>query len=307
MTVNNPTLFAIPAVSATDARSWVPAVRWSLSILGADGSEVRFRDVLDHVSNHPDFPGWDHWGTTLKRNKPYPKAHRAVTLAAGKLKEAGFVSQPRRGYYMLTTTEEAIEEVVEEIVTVETVRDTPPTPVAVVKPSPAPARGLTVVPAPPSSTPSTYEHDAGLARIAIAQTRCYGWFSERSASCKGCPLVALCQQAKMVNVAETAALLDREIENQIRQQQEQEEAQAASAVSLSPYASDLVVEDTSSDTGAPDPVETAAEPTIPTGATSMDSLPFEVYCSGCSSTIAAGSPAVHLPGKGAFHPSCAAK
>jgi hypothetical protein len=164
-----------------------------------------------------------------------------------------------------------------------------------------------MVPAPPRTTASAYEHDAGLARLAIAQTRCYGWFSERSSSCKGCPLVALCQQAKMVNVAETAALLDREIENQIRQQQEQEEAQAASAVSLSPYASDLVVEDTSSDTGAPDPVETAAEPTIPTGATSMDSLPFEVYCSGCSSTIAAGSPAVHLPGKGAFHPSCLAE
>ncbi len=298
--------FAIPAVSATDARSWVPAVRSSLSILGADGSEVRFRTLLEQIANHPDFPGWDHWGTSLKRNKPYPKAHRAVTLAAGKLKDAGFLCQPRRGYYMLTPTGEVIEEVVEEVIEeVEIVPATPPTPVAVVKPLRPPALGLTVVPAPPPSTPSVYEHDAGLARIAIAQTRCYGWFSERSFSCKGCPLAALCQQAKMVTVAETAALLDEEIEDKIRQQEQEEtvaEANAAAAATAAEEAAD-----------APAPAEAdAASDTVdkrnlPADATQMQSLPFEVYCSGCNSTIAAGTPAVHLPGKGAFHPTCAAE
>ena len=53
------TLYTFPSATATDGKSWIPAVRFALTSLGGDGSEVRFRSVIDHIEHHPDFPGWD--------------------------------------------------------------------------------------------------------------------------------------------------------------------------------------------------------------------------------------------------------
>lgn len=298
------TTFAIPAPSATDARSWVPAVRYALSKLGSDGSEVRFRDVIDNIEYHPNFPGWEHWGHSLKRGKPYPKAHRAITLAALKLKEQGEIISPRRGYYQLVGE----SAVADGPLTPAVVENAPPTP-AVVAPTPTPAPlpvetpavGLTVVPPSTVAPVTSYDQDPGLARIAINQTRCYGWWSERSASCKSCPLATLCQQAQMVTVAETAALLDAEVEEALRQEAERaalpEDSESVGEVSSTVPEGDVVGEDVSSDDSTP--------PVLREGATEMEAVPFEIYCTGCNSTIKAGSPAVHVPGEGAFHPECA--
>ena len=291
------TLYTFPSATATDGKSWIPAVRFALISLGRDGSEVRFRSVIDHIEHHPDFPGWDLWGHSQKRGKPYPKAHRAITLAALKLKEQGEITSPRRGYYQLA---QATETVSEEIVVVE---PTPAPPVVDLPSSTAPV-GVSVVPAVTRPmTDNLYNEDAFLARLDIEQTRCFGLFSERSSSCAGGPLGTLCQQAKMVRVGEMAAAMDNEF---VAERAEEEARLAAEAeAAAQPVVSED--EEAPSTVEASDSAEApaASEGVLPEGANRVDSLPFEVYCSGCNETIRRGDPAVHLPGRGAFHPQCA--
>ena len=85
-----------------NADAWKPVVIASLSALAPSGGEVRFVNVLAWCEAQSSFPGWDSWGHKMKRGKPYFVGHRAITLAAGKLKDEGAIRSPRRGYRSCT-------------------------------------------------------------------------------------------------------------------------------------------------------------------------------------------------------------
>ena len=88
--------------STHNASDWMTIVESAIRALTpAGGGEVRYRDVVSHIESLPGFPGWEAWGMRPHKGGEQPRALRAVTLAAGKLKDAGVILQPRRGYYLL--------------------------------------------------------------------------------------------------------------------------------------------------------------------------------------------------------------
>lgn len=248
------------------ATEWMSLVESAIRHLGPCGAEVRYRDVVSHIETLPGFPGWDHWGMRPHKGGQQPKALRAVTLAAGKLKDAGVIRQPRRGYYA----------VYKDTLMPVTATPAPKAPVAAPKAPKAPnvvvKDGVAFTPRSGAVTDTAYAADAALARVAAEQTRCFGAWSVRSDQCGGCPLAGMCQQAGMADFAEVAALLDAETEAEIAR------AQAPAA-----------------------PV--ATEPEIKGVRTTV---PFNVACSHCGEQIPAGGDARHIDGYGVFHPACTA-
>jgi hypothetical protein len=270
--------------STHNASDWTSTVESAIrAITPAGGGEVRYRDVTAHIESLPGFPGWESWGMRPHKGGEQPKALRAVTLAAGKLKDRGVIVQPRRGYYLL-------------------VQDTPmptPTPTPAPEPTPAPKAkpapvkatvtrtvpvvteaGVQYIPPTVTAVDGGYGDDAGLRRMAVEATRCFGSWSTRSDQCGSCPLAALCQQAGMADFAEVAAALDAETERAVANAAQPTPAPAAKpaseGVSFAPASGMKVVQ-----------------------------TPFDLTCTVCDKQIPMGSDVVHVPGKGACHPGCA--
>jgi len=271
--------------TSLDANEWATVALDAIRSLDPHGGEVRYHDVLAHIASLSNFPGWDHWGSFSKRGKDYPRAQRAVTLGAGKLKARGIINAPRRGYYALAQSEVArpSEEVQTAPVPEETVTVTLPSPpaltgateVAVV----SGGKGIAYIPKTPTPTLSAYVADEGLRRMAAEQTRCFGSWSSRSDQCNECPLAGVCQQAGMADFAEMASRLDQEYEGKLQ------EARDAVALASAP------------------PVEAPAECTPVQGYNRLVS-PFAASCSGCGKQIAGGESACHIEGRGLFHEDC---
>ena len=262
-----------------NASDWTSTVESAIRALTpAGGGEVRYRDVVTHIETLPGFPGWESWGMRPHKGGEQPRALRSVTLAAGKLKDAGVIVQPRRGYYLL-------------------VQDTPmftpaPTPAPEPTPTPAPVKatvtrtipvvteaGVQYIPPTVTAVDGGYGDDAGLRRMAVEATRCFGSWSTRSEQCGSCPLAALCQQAGMTDFAEVAAALDAETERAV-----------ANAAQPTP---------------APKPAPSEGVSFAPTKGMKVVQTPFDLTCTVCDKQIPTGSDVVHVPGKGACHPGCA--
>jgi len=272
-----------------NADAWKPVVIAAITDLAPTGAEVRFTNVIAWCEAQSTFPGWDTWGSKMKRGKPYFVGHRAITLAAGKLKAEGSIRSPRRGYYALTTSSMDIAAPVAAPAAPEAPMpvQTPTEPVKA--PEARPVR-LNVVTAdgvqftPESSATNSAAYigaDAGLRRMAAEQTRCFGAWSSRSDQCGTCPLAGLCQQAGMTDFAEIAAALDAATAAEITA------AEAKVAAPPAPPARDQT------------PIPVAAN-----GVT----VPFACPCHDCGKTIPAGTVAHYRPaeaGGGVFHMGCA--
>jgi len=266
--------------STHNASDWMTIVESAIRSLtiSAGGGEVRYRDVTAHIESLPGFPGWDAWGMRPHKGGQQPRALRSVTLAAGKLKDAGVIVQPRRGYYLL----------VQDTTPTHTTPEPTPAPVTP-EPTPAPVKatvtrtipvvteaGVQYIPPTVTAVDGGYGDDAGLRRLAVEGTRCFGSWSTRSDQCGACPLAALCQQAGMADFAEVAAALDAETERAVANA-----AQPAPA----PESGDAVSFGVSF---AGDEVTT----------------PFDVHCTACKGMIPSGSPIAHAVGVGPVHPGC---
>jgi hypothetical protein len=258
--------------STHNATEWMNLTESAIRALTpAGGGEVRYRDVVSHIESIPGFPGWDAWGMRPHKGGEQPKALRAVTLAAGKLKDAGVIAQPRRGYYLLVQDAQTM--------TTPTPEPTPaPVKATVTRTSPVVTEaGVQYIPPTVTAVDGGYGDDAGLRRMAVEGTRCFGSWSTRSDQCDACPLAALCQQAGMADFAEVAAALDAETEA----------ALAANAAQPAP---------------APAPAPESG------GAVSFAgndvTTPFDVHCTVCKGMIPSGSPIAHAVGVGPVHPGC---
>jgi len=244
------------------------------------GREVRHRDIVSHLECDDAFPGWGHWGESTIKGKPVAKGYRAVTLAAGKLKDEGRVTQPRRGYYCLAGYDQGP-------VFTPTAAPVAPTTAPVVPtaaPTTAPAdvvavAGVQVIPPAPQAIGGGYEADAGLRRMVVNQTRCFGAWSSRSDQCGKCPLAGLCQQAGMTDFAEIAAVLDAATAAEIATNEAKaaNDAKAAAAV----------------------PKAAALDPDV-----KVVSTPFALNCTACGKVIPAGGDVAYIQDRGAVHPAC---
>ena len=292
--------------TSLEVTAWTPLVLSAMNTLGPRGEEVRFRDVLGHIEHlTPDFPGWDHWGHKLKRNKPYPEGKRAVTLAALRLKKDGMLRNPRRGYYaleshlttgcgevLMPTTVPTPE--VEAPITTETDPVTvgegasdprPRPPVLVIEDG---GEGVAYVPPTTAATHETYRADAGLRRAAIAKTSCFGAWSARSKICGSCPLAGLCQSSTISVLASAAAELD--------------DLHAKTVFEAEAKIEELVEHHLT-------PEVAPVTPTVTTvAATDLAyrevTVPFACVCSHCDTPIAAGDKGYHIEGRGMFHAAC---
>ena len=267
-----------------NADAWKPVIIAALTSLAPSGGEARFTNVLAWCEAQSTFPGWDTWGVSQKRGKPYPKGHRSVTLAAGKLKDEGMIRSPRRGYYALTTSnmDFAAPAAPEAPMPVQTPTEPVKAPEArPVRLNVVTADGVQFTPESSASNSAAYvAADVGLRRMAAEQTRCFGAWSSRSDQCRSCPLAGLCQQAGMTDFAEIAATLD---------------AATAAEITSAEARVDAAVGALAQD-----------ETPIPVSSNGV-TVPFACPCHDCGKTIPAGTVAHYrdaASGGGVFHMEC---
>jgi hypothetical protein len=290
-----------------DTKAWMPHILATLRHLGPRGEEVRFRDVITHIESLAGFPGWDTWGTKMKRGKPYFAGHRAVTLAGGRLKKDGMVVNPRRGYYSLAPdlrndTPEVTPERTPEV----TPERTPEvTPVEVEQEDLDAMKveitraddGECYLPPETATTHESYAVEADLRKAAIDQTRCFGSWSPRSSQCGGCPLAGLCQTSTVAVLASVAAYLDEEYAARV------DDAHAALANERERLVAVL------REVATPMSPEEEVVKATPSAEYSTVVVPFACVCSAANckqpeGTISANTTAAHVEGKGVFHIGC---
>jgi len=282
-----------------NATAWTSTVECAIRALTpAGGGEVRYRDVVTHIESLPGFPGWDTWGMRSHKGKQQPRALRSVTLAAGKLKDAGVIVQPRRGYYSLAVDVPAPMEApmpapTPEAAPVASVAAPAPVKTAVSAPKPQ-VTNDGVVYVPPTVTvadgfTSRFDGKADLLhKQSIAQTRCFGAWSKRSAECKGCPLAALCQQAGMADFGAALAELDAATEARLATPEPTRDEVVSSI-----FGDDVAFGQTDATPAKQGRIVTSEVAT-----------PFDILCQHCHTTIASGSMVAHVKDIGPMHPGC---
>ena len=282
------------------AEAWMSLTLSALNYLTLNpGQEIKHKDLTAYLASLPGFPGWDHWGTAPMGKKTVQRGFRAVSLAAGKLKAAGKIESPRRGYFVVvspTTTAPAPAPA--------PVAAPEPAPVAAPEPEPTPAPAPAPEPAEQapgvvfdpavqarSLTVRGYDNDPGLRAMKAANTRCFGSFSPRSSQCADCPLAGACWDARVASFSRlssdlNAAFQQRVAEEEARLAEEQRQAQEREAARL-----------------AAEKIAEIREGDLPEGSEVIQA-PFPTPCASCGTDIPRGDHYVFIKGRGCLHPRC---
>jgi len=268
-------------------RSFIMAAMTWLSDVG-DG-DVKFNDIIAHIENLPGFPGWHVWGDY--NGKPNQMGRRYISLEAGAMKKEGLISSPRRGTFRLAVEGE-IGPVVEPSVVHKAVLTVVPDPdPEITAPEP--------VEAPVADGPTThplYLSSERARKTAIAQTRCFGFYSERAPTCGDCPLAGLCFAARGANIAEANA---RAVE--LAEAKAKRKVWVEAAASLSGEM-DAAADDIGS--VLDEAAESAPESEAPIMGTPV-TLPWAIICSACGGSTEPGVEIITVDGQGSFHKGCA--
>ena len=267
---------------------WRPLIMAAMTWLSDVGDgDVKFNEIIDYIGGLDGFPGWATWGDY--NGKPNQMGRRYVSLEATALKKEGVLTSPRRGTYRLAS-DEAPEATVLHKAVLTVVPDPEPEVEAPEAPTPVVAA---VVDGP--VTHSLYLANERARRIAVEQTRCFGFYSERAKACGDCPLAGLCFAARGANVAEANA---RAEDARIKAEEAAREASlAATVVNALGDTSEAPVE-------APAEAPEAPEAPAPT-AGKVVTLPWAVVCSGCGGETEAGGEVIAVDGVGTYHKGCA--
>tara|TARA_B100000900_G_scaffold166484_1_gene141332 strand:+ start:627 stop:1376 length:750 start_codon:yes stop_codon:yes gene_type:complete len=145
--------------------------------------------------------------------------------------------------------------------------------------------GVAWIPTQTAVDNEVYAEDAGLKRIALMGTRCFGEYVPKG-KCKTCPLAGSCQVASFGKIAKFAAELDAETEKALNPEPVVEEPE--------------VTEEVQEETSAPK----QETPDLKEGWKVMTSV-ITTVCSKCEENIPAGSECINIRGKGNFHMGCA--
>ena len=315
---------------------WAPIVLAAVAAEDA-GNGVPFRDVVSHVEALDGFPGWDRWGHGKRgRNPNYPRAKRALGLAAKLLSDRGEITCPKKGWYSVATEAAATEAAA--TVAPATVAPAPATvlnklqlvpavdaaPAPVVEETPAAPVVEEVAVADGPATHPLYLASERARKVAVESTPCFGYWSNRSRSCKTCPLAGLCHEARGIKVAEVVSALNAEVvaeaaaeglrqaaaaeaEAAALEAAERGEPEASDSTAYETWreVSDDVAEEIATASAEADVIADAvmAEGTTPVAHT-VTTFGWDIACSGCGEMITAGEDIAHVEGKGGFHVAC---
>jgi hypothetical protein len=307
-------------------RPFILAAMTRLSDVG-DGN-VKFNEILTHIESLPGFPGWATWGDY--NGKANQMGRRFVSLEATAMKKEGLLTSPRRGTYRLASEAPVVDApVVEPSVAHKAVLTVVPDPDPEIKaPEPVEAPVEPTVAEGPTTHP-LYVANERARMIAIEQTRCFGFYSERAKTCGDCPLAGLCFAARGGKVAEANARAEEKareaslaatVVNALGDTTEAADEAAADASGAVLNEADstpkIPVFDIQSqtthfvpETETPEETpEAAAEETsevvIPAGGNVIN-LPFGVVCSHCGWQAEKWSDVISVAGKGTYHMGCA--
>ena len=254
-----------------------------------DASNVHWNSVLSHfaILTGVDMESFGN------DTRGYPRLKTAISGAWGNAKKQGWATKsPRRTYCL---SEDGIKQAILIAAAASiVVEQANPAPTAtVVEPEPTFIAKVVVVEpkgtvgvswnnpsGTPSATHNTYDGDAYFRSLAASNTRCFGKWSSKANACKECPLATLCYGTQIAQLAEIAHALNVEWEEK-------------------------VAAPTAAPTPVPTPVPTQPPtPTLPEGAKLMP-VAFETVCTSCGKVCPEGVEAVHIPGLGVFHSTCA--
>ena len=309
---------------------WAPLVLAAVVAEDA-GNGVPFRDVVSHVESLDGFPGWDRWGHGKRgRNPNYPRAKRALGLAAKLLSDRGEITCPKKGWYSVVAgaapasapvAPPAPATVLNKLHLVPAV-ETAPAPVVEEAPAAPVVEKVAVADGP--ATHPLYLASERARKVAIEDTPCFGYWSNRSRSCKSCPLAGLCHEARGIKVAEVVSALNAEVAAEAAAEVAADAAAAEAEMEAleaanwgEPEASDSaayetwrevsddVAEEIATESAEADVIADAvvAEGTTPVAHT-VTTFGWDIACSGCGEMITAGEDIAHVEGKGGFHVAC---
>ena len=307
------------------------AMTW-ISDVG-DGN-VKFNDIISHIENLPGFPGWATWGDY--NGKANQMGRRFVSLEATAMKKEGLLTSPRRGTYRLASetpvADAPVTPVVEPSVVHRAVLTVVPNPEPEIK---APEPMEAPVEPPVAEGPTThplYVANERARMLAIEQTRCFGFYSERAKTCGSCPLAGICFAARGGKVAEANARAAEAAEANARAAEaaanrkvwedaaaslsvEMNEAEAAEAIASVLDEADstkglaLTNGDILTPVPAPEPEikapEKAYNEVVLPAKGNVIQLPFAVVCSHCGEQTEAGEDVFSVEGVGTYHMGCA--
>ena len=290
------------------AEAWMSLTLSALNTLTTfPGQEVKHKDLMEHIASLPGFPGWGHWGTAPMGKKTVQRGFRAVSLAAGKLKSAGEITSPRRGYFVVVSPTTTTPDLGIWATDAGLGSTAPaPEPVAAPEPAPEPTPAPAPAPEPAEQAPGVvfdpavqarsltvrgYDSDPALRAMKAANTRCFGSFSPRSSPCADCPLAGACWDARVASFSRlqadlNAAFQQRVAEEEARLAEEQRLAQEREAARL-----------------AAAQVAEIREGDLPEGAEVIQA-PFPTPCASCGTDIPRGDHYVFIKGRGCLHPRC---
>ena len=261
---------------------WRPLIMAAMTWLSDVGDgDVKFGEIIDYIGGLDGFPGWGTWGDY--NGKANQMGRRYVSLEATALKKEGVLTSPRRGTYRLASAEAP-----EATVLHRAVLTVVPDPEPEVEAPEAPEAPVVKVVADGPVTHPLYLANERARRIAVEQTRCFGFYSERVKTCGGCPLAGLCFAARGANVAEANA---RAEEARLKAEEEAREASLAATV----------VNALGDTPEAPVEAPEAPAPTVGKAVT----LPWAVVCSGCGGETEAHAEVIAVDGVGTYHKGCA--
>lgn len=182
--------------------------------------------------------------------------------------------------------------------------------------------GVSWSPALHTTTPEgLYAEDVGLRRLAVSDSSCYGvGFSTRDDICTLCPLSRFCREASLGVLGDIAAKLDAVTEKALEDAAKSPPLPIMEKNDLVPSVEQVLDEvmgemvETAQMVNLPTPdevsltslpEEAALDQRYGKGNYKMIPLPFEGVCGHCDATMSKGFNAVHIPGAGVLHPTCA--
>lgn len=283
---------------------WRPFILAAMTWLSDVGDgNVKFNDIIAHIEGLPGFPGWATWGDY--NGKANQMGRRYISLEATALKKEGLLTSPRRGTYRLASEADApVTPVVEPTVVHKAVLTVVPAPEPEIKaPEPVEAPVEPTVTEGPTTHP-LYVTNERARSIAIEQTRCFGFYSERAKTCDSCPLAGLCFAARGGKVAEANARAEekaREAADEAAADRKVWEDAAASLSGEMTEAADAIGAVLDEADSAP---EAAPEAAVPAGG-NVITLPFGVICSHCGEQTEKFTDVFSVEGKGTYHIGCA--
>lgn len=155
---------------------------------------------------------------------------------------------------------------------------------------------------------NTYNADPYIRGLAVAQTKCFGRFSDRSDVCDACPLSGACKAETVTLMSRVAARL-RQRDADAKRKAEEAARRAAMPTPPTPTPTPAKSDDDLDidDILAAIEDEDATKPTAQVPQHKKLAVPADSKCHACHGKIPQGDDGYWVAGEGVYHPDCFTK